>query len=96
MALNWPNLSRFTDTLYSAAMARRKVDTVIVKVALAAESAALLESLTQLGFYGKSPAEILRKFAENELERLVVKERILEVADRAVAAIKKHRRPAGS
>lgn len=79
-------------------MARRQVDSTIYKISMASESTPLLEALAGLGIYGKSPPEIIRRLAEEGLERVVFKDKVLETAGIHVASLvsKGRRRPPAS
>lgn len=77
-------------------MARRPVDTEIFKISMAGESVPLLEALAGLGIYGKTPPEVIRRLAEEGLERVVYKDKVLETAGIKVASLvsKRRRTPA--
>lgn len=72
---------------YTGEMARQQVETKVYKISMAAESVPLLEALARLGIYGKSPPEIIRRFAEEGLERVVYKDHVLDTAGISVPGL---------
>ena len=61
-------------------VARPPSNTREYKVAMSDELAPMLEALTTLGLYGKTPSEVLRRMAEERIHQLVMVEGTLTKA----------------
>lgn len=61
-------------------MARPTSNTREFKVAMSEELVPILEALTTLGLYGKTPSEVLRKMAEAHIHQLVIQQDTLTKA----------------
>lgn len=55
----------------------RKVDSVSFRCKLSPQGMAFLEQIAAIGIHGKTAAEVGSKLLSNELERLVIREKIL-------------------
>jgi len=74
-------------------MPRPTSNTHEYKVSMSEEIAPLLEALTTLGLYGKTPSEVLRKMAEAHIHQLVMVEGTLTKAGYDVPALLKIKKP---
>lgn len=63
-----------------AAQGRSEVDTYTAKVTMAGEMRPLLEALAALGVFGATPAEVIRRFAEQGIRDAVFRDKMLESA----------------
>lgn len=63
------------------------------KVAMSEEIVPLLEALTTLGLYGKTPSEVLRRMAEERMHQLVMVEGTLTKAGYDMPSLLKLKKP---
>lgn len=56
---------------------------------MSGESRPLLEALAALGIYGKTPSEVIRRLAEQGLEKVVFQDKVLQTAGYDVAELLK-------
>lgn len=59
------------------------------KISMSGELGPFLKAFTELGLYGKTPSEVLRKMAEAHIEHLVYEKQVLTKAGYDVSALLK-------
>lgn len=74
-------------------MARPTSNTRDFKIAMSEEIVPILEALTTLGLYGKTPSEVLRKMAEAQIHHLVMVEGTLTKAGYDMPSLLKIKKP---